>query len=90
MKHHLKFIECIDVNKIKINWHSLSRNPKAIHLLETNIDKLDWEGLFENPCIFEYDYKSMTERCDSYKEELIANRFHPNNLPKFKEWGFDD
>jgi len=32
----------------------------------------------------------MTERCDIYKEELIANRFHPMNLPKFKDWGFDD
>ena len=30
----------------------------------------------------------MTERCNIYKEELITNRFHHKNFPKFKEWGY--
>jgi len=70
----------------------LSGNPTAIDLLERNLDKIDFDFncLSNNPSIFEYDYKSMTERCDIYKEGLIANRFHPKNLSKFKEWGFDD
>ena len=69
----------------------LSGNRNAVHLLENNIDKIHWEVLSLNLSILdEYDYKSMTERCDIYKEELIANRFHPMNFPKFKEWGFDD
>ena len=88
MKHHLKLRDWVDINKL--NWVRLSENPNAIHLLERNIDKIEWDWLSRNPSIFEYDYKSMTERCDIYKEELIANRFHPKNLSKFKEWGFDD
>ena len=46
----------------------LSENPNAIHLLERNLDKIYW--LSKNPAIFEYDYKSMTEKCDIYKEEI--------------------
>ena len=130
MKHHLKFRDWIDINKIdweflsrnpnaihlleqnlnkidwcwlsvnrnaihllernldKIDWGRLPFNPNAIHLLEKNLDKIDWDRLSQNPSIFEYDYKSMTNRCDIYKEELIVNRFHPKNFPKFEEWGY--
>jgi hypothetical protein len=31
-----------------------------------------------NPNIFEYDYKE------------IKNRFHPSNMDKWYDWGFDD
>ena len=111
MKHHLKFRDWMDVDKIdklgwmwlsgntnaihllernidKIYWMSLSENPNAIDLLEMNFDKIDWKDLSTNPSIFEYDYESMTERCNIYKEELIANRFHPKNFRRFKEWGY--
>ena len=46
MKHHLKFRDWIDINKIE--WHTLSRNPNAIHLLEQNLDKINWTGLSRN------------------------------------------
>jgi hypothetical protein len=80
----------LEKNLDKIDWDWLSENPNAIHLLEKNLDQIYWDRLSANPSIFEYDYKSMTVRCDIYKEELIANRFHPKNLSKFKDWGFDD
>ena len=32
----------------------------------------------------------MTERYDIYKEGLVANRFHPKNFLRFKDWGFDE
>ena len=39
-----------------------------------------------NPAIFEYDYKAMTR---PFTEELMANRFHPNNMGKFEAWGYE-
>ena len=33
----------------KLNWHHLSKNPAAIHILEKNPDKIDWEWLSINP-----------------------------------------
>ena len=80
-------IQLLEKNFDKIDWETLSLNLNAIDLLERNFDKIYWNNLSSNPSIFEYDYKSMTERCNSYKEELIANRFHPKNLHKFKDWG---
>ena len=45
-----------------------------------------------NPAIFEYDYEAIKERMYSSGicEELMANRFHPSNIPKFGGWGFED
>jgi len=37
----------------KIDWHRLSCNPNAIHLLEQNQDKIDWSNFSMNPAIFE-------------------------------------
>jgi hypothetical protein len=36
-------------NLDKIDWHWLSINPGAIHLLEQNQDKIDWICLSSNP-----------------------------------------
>jgi hypothetical protein len=69
-----------------INWRWLSGNPAAIHLLESNQDKIDWNNLSANPSIFEYDYESMTR---PFFEELMQNRFHPDNLDKFESWGYE-
>ena len=80
-------IHLLEKNLDQIYWEQLSENPNAIDLLERNFDKIDWVGVSKNPSIFEYDYTAMTDRCDIYKEELIANRFHPKNFHKFKEWG---
>ena len=38
MKHHLKFRDWIDVDKI--DWGYLSYNPNAIYLLEQNQNKI--------------------------------------------------
>jgi hypothetical protein len=69
----------------QILWESLSENPAAIHLLEANQDKIDWFILSENPAIFVYDYERMRQ---PFTEELMANRFHPNNIGRFEAWGF--
>jgi len=45
--------------------------------------------LFINPYIFKYDYIQMKENCMLFKEDLIKNRFHPRNISKFKDWGFN-
>ena len=29
----------------------------------------------------------MKLNCMLFKEELMKNRFHPRNIPKFKDWG---
>ena len=31
---------------------------------------------------------SNVQHLNIYKEELIANRFHPKNFPKFNDWGY--
>ena len=51
-----------------------------------NQDKINWWSLSENPDIFKYDYKQMKQNCMLFKEDLIKNRFHPSNIPKFKNW----
>ena len=33
----------------EVNWHTLSKNPNAIHILEKNLDKVDWHALSMNP-----------------------------------------
>jgi hypothetical protein len=75
----------LEANQDKIHWPQLSSNPAAIHLLFQNQDKINWTILSQNSGVFEYDYQAMTRL---YTEELMANRFHPDNLDKFKSWGF--
>jgi hypothetical protein len=79
-------IHLLEKNVELINWSSLSSNPAAIHLLKENQNKIDWFYLSQNPAIFEYDYKAMTR---PFTEELMANRFHPNNLNRFEAWGYE-
>ena len=86
-------IHILEKNLDKVNWYWLSRNPNAIHIIENNLDKVDWEWLSYNPNIFEYDYKEIKNTLydsNGFVEELIANRFHPNNMSKWHSWGFDD
>ena len=76
----------------RINWRNLSRNPNAIHLLEQNQDKIDWSMFSGNLSIFEYDYQAMRSHMynSDFFRELMANRFHPDNMHKFGDWGFED
>ena len=87
----------LENNQDKINWYQLSCNKSehAMQLLEKNPDKIDWKiwiNLSLNSHIFKYDYKQMKQNCMLFKEDLMKNRFHPRNIPKFKDWminGFD-
>ena len=77
----------------KLEWHMLSRNPNAIHILENNLYKVYWYALSRNPNIFEYDYKEIKNTLydsNGFVEELMANRFHPSNMDQWHGWGFDD
>jgi hypothetical protein len=31
----------------------------------------------------------MKINCLLFKEDLMKNRFHPRNIPKFRDWGID-
>jgi hypothetical protein len=46
--------------------------------------------LFKIKSIFEYDYKYIHDRCNIFKEELMAKMFHPDNMNKWEGWGFDE
>ena len=85
-------LSLLEQNQDKIDWSYLSRNPsaRAIALLENNQDKIHWARLSQNPSIFEYDYKGMKDAMyNGIKEDLVKNRFHPKNIPKFRDWGMD-
>jgi hypothetical protein len=80
----------LEKNQDKIDWAQLSFNPSAIALLENNQDKISWTQLSQNPSIFEYDYQGMKDAMyKGIKEDLVKNRFHPKNIPKFRDWGMD-
>lgn len=78
-------------NQDKINWHCVSDTDSfgAVQLLAENQDKIDWQELSANPFIFEYDYDAMRHYCSVFKDELLEERFHPDNLPKMSGWGFN-
>ena len=79
----------------KVNWYFLAGNnpsPNAIPLLEKNFDKVNWDRLSNNPNIFTYDYEAMKNTMykeGGFVEELMANRFHPKNMEKWNDWGFE-
>jgi hypothetical protein len=80
----------LEQNQDKIDWARLSTNLSALTLLENNQDKINWTQLSQNPAIFEYDYKGMKDAMyNGIKEDLVKNRFHPKNIPKFRDWGMD-
>ena len=67
----------------------MNSSEGAMRLLEKNQDKINWSLLCKNPGIFTYDYKKMKQNCMLFKEDLMKNRFHPCNIPKFKDWRID-
>ena len=82
-------IHLLERNIDKINWDNLSKNSNAIHLLEQNPNKICWYDLSGNPAICTYDYDKIRAHCLIFKEDIIKNRFHPRNIPKFRDWGID-
>ena len=86
-------IHMIEKNLDKVSWYGLSENPNAIHIFEKNLDKVYWYWVSFNPNIFEYDYKEIKNTLyndNGFVEELMMNRFHPSNMDKWYDWGFDD
>jgi len=73
-------------------WSYLSSNPNAIHLLEKNLDKVVVDKLLRNTYIFVNVYEQVCR--DYFKqcltEELTRLMFHPKNIDKFKDWGFEE
>ena len=78
-------IHLLEKNPEKIHWSNLSANPNAIHLLQQNIEKIDWSRLSYNTSIFEIDYKALYKRIEPFKEQLIAQCFHPDRLVRYLE-----
>ena len=72
--------------------HWCCSNPCLFDLVEELIEheqeKVGVFGLASNPAIFDYDYAAMWRRCMVFKEDLMKNRFHPDNMSKMEDWGF--
>jgi hypothetical protein len=60
--------------------------------LEKNLDKADVKRLLINPNIFVNEYEIACR--DYFKqyvtEEFTRLMFHPKNIDKFKDWGFEE
>ena len=56
------------------------------------IKKINYIFLSMNPNIFSVDYKFLTQRIfdTGVAEGIIMERFHPKNMDKFVDWGYDD
>ena len=62
----------------------------VVEELEKNVGIINWHPFSKNPHIFEYDYAFLHERMwKTFGEELMQVRFHPRNLSKFSDWGYD-
>ena len=74
------------------NRDMISHHPCAwvVEELEKNVGSINWHPFSKNPHIFEYDYQFLRERCwNTFGEELMQVCFHPRNLSKFSDWGYD-
>jgi hypothetical protein len=85
-------IELLKENQDKIDWERLSGNPNAINILKENQNKIDCYNFSSNPNIFEYDYIKMKEtmKKSGIAEELMSVIFHPKNMNKWINWGFEE
>jgi hypothetical protein len=45
--------------------------------------------LSTNPNIFKINYSFLKESALELNAEIITERFHPDNISKLSEWGFD-
>jgi len=77
---------------------------KAVHILDNSYNQTITNNVFTNnhfyrtrqiwrmTSIFEFDYKAFTRAIyheSGLFEEFHKNRFHPKNIGKFVDWGFD-
>jgi len=83
----------LEIYPKKLIWYYLCENQSmwAMKMLEKNPQNINWSQLSSNPSIFELDYQFLNERIQyTFGAEFIAERFHPRNIPKFLDWGFDE
>jgi len=82
-----KIGSCDSINTFTALW---------FNMYEANELYIDWEDILCFGCIESieilrefvvYDYAKMKNNCLLFKEDLMKERFHPNNLRKFKLWG---
>ena len=67
----------------------LSSNVNASALLRENAENIEWSLFSSNPSMFTINYTFLRERNCELFEELASNRFHPDNIHRFVEWGYD-
>lgn len=82
------------VDPVFQNWNRdmIYHHPCAwvVEELEKCVGSINWHPFSKNPHIFEYDYPFLHERMwKTFGEELMQVRFHPRNLSKFSDWGYD-
>jgi hypothetical protein len=70
----------------KLYWEILCTNPNAIDMITQNKHRINWEMISYNPEIFKIDYLKMKSPIG---EELAKYCFHPSNIHKFNDWGYD-
>lgn len=69
----------------KIDWHWLSTNPLAIHLLKANPDKINYKMLSLNinvSSIFDLNTEKMRQKAERLKVELISIVLDPDRLER--------
>jgi hypothetical protein len=83
-------IHLIEANLSSVNLENLSRNPNAMHILEKHQHLIDWFAISENPSIFQYDYKTLSEkRTNILREELMATTLHPKRIKYWLDNGLE-
>jgi len=75
-----------NLDKDKVHWIWLSRNPNTIHILEQHLDKVNWSYLSSNPntthLLAKLDYVQMRLDNKDFVQDLVAFVCHPNWIQK--------
>ena len=61
----------------RLNWHGLSMNPRAIHLLKAHPERINWCNLSRNP--------GALELLKANRDKINWNFLHLNPNPKIRE-----
>jgi ribosomal protein L24E len=82
----------MNTNPIAMQWLEIKykeSNDNSAYIQHLARKQHLFVNLSYNPAIFTYDYEKIKARCFIYKEDIMKNRFHPRNIPKFRAWGID-
>ena len=70
--HNFELLQWI--KKESLDWHGLSSNPAAIHLLDKSKDKIDWDRLSSNPAaihLLEQNQDKINWQCLSSNPNIL-------------------